>query len=200
MRWISGLFPRRPDKRVAIVGNGYVWASGKTIDRYDVVIRCNQSRSYPRHGRKINILALTNSGQPALRTLHNDAYIRREVFDAARSIWLVRAPEILKDCEIADGDHTEAFFTSRFASKPIEVLSAEISRETERRLVELGARKPFMPSTGILVIAHALKRFPDHAIDLFGFSHQGWEHHPWKAEKQLIKQMMKETPFLRKMR
>jgi hypothetical protein len=45
-----------------------------------------------------------------------------------------------------------------------------------------------VPSTGLVAVTEFLNAFwqADDRIHLVGFGHQGWEWHPWQAERQWV--------------
>lgn len=195
-----------------IVGNGEV-AGGLAarIDAADIVIRFNFCRSYGAGGTKTSIVAVCNTGRPAAAMLGGQEWGLHPAVTAAGEIWCTRDPvrfaslrgELMQTHpELNDfcDDYTQAFRANAVeAGKGFRQLSAETHASLDEALMAAGAAPYVVPSSGLLVIAHVLEHYaePEDQVCLAGFSHEGWEWHPFAAEKMLVDQMVLEGRLTR---
>ncbi len=185
-------------KRYAIIGNGPL-GEDVTSDA-DCVVRFNHCRSAGEDEARTDIVAVCNTGRPAVSMLEDDAWLSHPSVGAAQEIWCVRAPEryermreeiALTHPELDDycDDYTEGFreFAAR-SSKQFRVISSALHEQVEAELDAFGAGKFVSPSSGLLVVAEILENHAsiEDSVTIAGFSHQGWEHHPWDAEKRWV--------------
>ncbi|MBB1249994.1 Urease operon accessory protein [Rhizobium sp. G21] len=194
-------------RRVTIVGNADLDEGEKALTgTADIVIRFNDCRSAGPSGGRTDIVAVCNTGRPGKRMLEDPAWRANPCVAAASEIWSIRdpakfeslrAPLAISHPELDDfcDDYTDGFAAFCAASgKTHYVLPAA----THDRLdAELSAYDPppyVTPSTGLIVIAEFLasRARPGDAIMLMGFGHQGWEWHPWDAERQWIDARIRE--------
>jgi hypothetical protein len=55
-------------------------------------------------------------------------------------------------------------------------------------MIKLGMGPSCMPSTGMIAYHWLSQRLkPRDSLDIAGFTFEGWEGHPWKIEKTLVK-------------
>lgn len=184
-----------------IVGNGPVpEGAADVIDAADLVIRFNMTPGFPASGRRTDVLAVCNTGRPAKAMLSSDAWLDGDPVRGCAEIWSVRDPEKFRALrpqlavthpgldDFCD-DYTESF--ARLA-----VSGGKVHRIIPRRVHEavddeLVAEQPgdyVVPSSGMVVVAHVLAdpAFSGDTICLAGFSHEGWEGHPFAAERRLV--------------
>ena len=188
-------------RQVAIVGNGPV-AEGAAaiIDAAQLVIRFNGSRNFGSAGTRTDIVAVCNTGRPAAAILADPLWRQSSAVRDCTEIWSVRDPEkfaqmrprlasshpdLLDFCD----DYTAAFASFALANgKTHRIIGRSVHEDLD---VQLAAYRPapyIAPSSGLLVL-HAVLNDPDHAEDailLAGFGHEGWDGHPFAAERQLI--------------
>ncbi|MCP8894126.1 Urease operon accessory protein [Shinella daejeonensis] len=188
-------------RRIAIVGNGSIPAGLSTpIDAADLVIRFNDCRSVGRGGRKTDIVALCNTGRPARAMLDGDSWralapvraaasfccVRDPVFYAAlRPKLLARYPDLDDFCD----DYTPDF--ERFAAesgRDMRIVPAELHVALEAQLETFRPHPYAVPSSGAIVIADVLQNLAGarDEIVIAGFGHEGWERHPFAAERQWV--------------
>lgn len=188
-------------RQIMIVGNGDVpdGAAG-LIDAADLVIRFNDCRSVGAGGSRTDIVAVCNTGRPGKGMLSSALWTMNPAVIAARAIWCVRDPQKFRDMraplavshpELDDfcDDYTEGF--AAFAAETGKD-HFTIGRDVHEALdVALSAYDPapyVVPSSGLVAIAHVLaaEEFRDGDICLAGFGHQGWEWHPFAAERRFV--------------
>ena len=82
-------------RRIAIVGNGSVPEGlAETIDSADTVIRFNLCRSAGRGGLRTDIVAVCNTGRPALEMLAGGRWKASRTVRQAQEIWCVRSSDV----------------------------------------------------------------------------------------------------------
>lgn len=195
--------------RIVIVGNGPVPdGTAPEIASADCVIRFNDCRSY-RAGQRTDVVAVCNTGRPAKMmlgppalqvsaSLAPTAWAAHPAVVAAKQLWCVRDPALFQTLrtplatthpELDDfcDDETAAFEAFAQASgKTFRVLDAQTQRFVESMLSGFSPARYVVPSSGLVVIADVLGAHPDADIALAGFTHVGWEGHPFAAERQLV--------------
>ncbi|PZU84535.1 MAG: Urease operon accessory protein [Shinella sp.] len=184
-----------------IVGNGSVPdGTADVIDAADLVVRFNMTPSFPASGHKTDVLAVCNTGRPAKAMLSSEDWLDSEPVRDCAEIWSVRDPEkfrrfrpqlAISHPELDDfcDDYTEDF--ERLAERRGKVHRIISRRVHEVVDAELSVQEPgdyVVPSSGMVVVAHVLSEpaFAADTICLAGFSHEGWEGHPFSAERRLI--------------
>jgi hypothetical protein len=190
----------RTGARIVIVGNGPVpEGAASAIASADLVIRFNDCRSFHK-GERTDVVAVCNTGRPGKAMLHNGgpgAWTSHPAVRDAGAIWCVRdpalfaalqAPLAITHPELDDfcDDETGAFRAfAAAAAKAFRVLSGETQRTVEAALSAFSPAPYIVPSSGMVVIADVLSAFPEAEVALAGFTHQGWEGHPFAAEARL---------------
>lgn len=188
-------------RTIVIVGNGEVpeGAAG-IIDAADIVIRFNDCRSVGAGGTKTDIVAVCNTGRPALAMLGGGRWKTSQPVRDASEIWCVRDAEKFAamrddivsrhpDLEDFCDDYTEGFASFAAATgRTFRIISANVHETLDDELKSLGAQNYIVPSSGLIVAAEVLESLaePDDVIMLAGFSHQGWKWHPFEAEREWV--------------
>ncbi|HXV29347.1 MAG TPA: Urease operon accessory protein [Sinorhizobium sp.] len=186
---------------IMIVGNGEVpEGAAAVIDAADLVIRFNDCRSVGRGGAKTDIVAVCNTGRPALSMLGGGRWKTSEPVRQAREIWSVRSgarfaamrpalavthPDLDDFCD----DYTAGFESfARATGRKHRVIPAETQERLDRDLSRFGPPPYVAPSSGLVVVADILSRFTSAGdeIVLAGFGHSGWEWHPFAAERRYV--------------
>jgi len=189
----------RTPKRVAIVGNGGMGeGAAQAIDAADIVIRFNDCRSYGSGGCRTDVVAVCNTGLPAKTMLGSIGWRTHPAVVAATEIWSVRDSEkfaelrpVLASSHPELGDFCDDY-TSQFVifcaatAKTHIVIDRTVHEAIDHALLAFEAGRYVVPSSGMIVIGWVLQKFPDHDIVLAGFDHNGWEWHPFAAERQLV--------------
>lgn len=186
-------------RRIMIVGNGEIAeAAAKEIAIADLVVRFNDCRSVAASGSRTDIVAVCNTGRPARAMLGSAEWRNSPPIAAASEIWSVRdprkfaalrAPLALSHPELNDfcDDYTDQFTAFCNATRKRHVVIDQSVHESVDEA--LAAHEPgayIVPSSGMVVIADLLLRYPDDDIAITGFSHTGWDGHPFAAEKRLV--------------
>ncbi|OJF97819.1 Urease operon accessory protein [Pararhizobium antarcticum] len=184
-----------------IVGNGEIGPEhAAAIDAADLVVRFNDCRSYGAGGTRTDIVAVCNTGRPALSMLGGGTWKTNAAVRRASEIWCTRAPEKFKalrgdlavrhpSLEDFCDDYSAGF--SAFAAatgRRLFQMPAEAHAAVDDRLSATGAEPYVVPSSGMLVIDEILDRraMPGDRVTIAGFGHQGWAGHPFAAEKRLV--------------
>ncbi|MBD9373351.1 Urease operon accessory protein [Rhizobium sp. ARZ01] len=192
-------------RAIMVVGNGELPAgAADRIDSADVVIRFNDCRSIGRGGWKTDIVAVCNTGRPALAMLGGGQWKGHPAVRAAGAFWCVRDPvkyaamrPILArsnpDLEDFCDDYTLGFKTFATASgRRCYVVPASVHEALDDELHALATSPYVVPSSGLVVVAEVLEnlvRRNDRVI-LAGFGHSGWEWHPFAAERAWVDRLV----------
>ena len=186
-------------RSVIIVGNGEIAARAATvIDAADLVIRFNDCRSMGAGGSRTDVVAVCNTGRPARAMLGSAEWRKSPAVAAASEIWSVRdpgkfaalrAPLAISHPELDDfcDDYTDQFTAfCQATGKRHVVIGQSIHEGVDAALADHDPGSYVGPSSGLIVIAEVMARHPDDDIAITGFSHTGWEEHPFAAEKRLV--------------
>ena len=184
---------------IAIVGNADIDpVHGPAIDACDIVIRFNDCRSFGPGGLKTDIVAVCNTGRPGERMTQGPDWRINPAVKAASDIWCVRDgaffaamrqglmathPELDDFCD----DHTSGFLDIALdTGKTVHIIPPATHEETVTRLIAFDPEPYVVPSSGLIVIIEAMRLYPVSPIRIAGFGHQGWEWHPFAAERRLV--------------
>ena len=188
-------------RSIAIVGNGEIGPGlAGLIDAADIVMRFNDCRSVGTGGTRTDIVAVCNTGRPGKKMLQEPGWKDNPSVLAASSIWCVRdpakfaamrAPLAVTHPELDDfcDDYTQGFLQfGRQAGKALHVIPAETHDRLDDELATFRPAPYVVPSTGLVAVTEFLTHFRQagDSIALVGFGHQGWEWHPWQAERQWV--------------
>ncbi|MBL0372467.1 Urease operon accessory protein [Rhizobium sp. KVB221] len=199
-------------RSVVIVGNGAIDPGlGNVIDAADIVMRFNDCRSVGAGGSKTDIVVVCNTGRPGKAMLEGPGWKQNPAVSSASSIWCVRdparfaamrAPLAISHPELDDfcDDYTEGF--ADFANqtgKALHVIPATTHDRLDRELAAYAPTPYVVPSTGLVALAEVLGvfRLPTDRVSIVGFGHQGWEWHPWEAERQWVEARIAERKLNR---
>lgn len=192
-------------RSVVIVGNGDVDEGlADFIDAADLVMRFNDCRSAGPGGGRTDIVTVCNTGRPGKAMTEGSGWAGNKSVWLASSVWCVRdpakfkamRPEILQNHPELDDfcdDYTDRFADyARQNGKGFHIIPAATHEALDGALA---ARRPepyVVPSTGAVAIAEFLAHYrkPDDRIFLAGFGHQGWDGHPWEAEKAWMEDLI----------
>ena len=188
-------------RRIAIVGNGAIPERlAETIDSADIVIRFNGCRSAGHGGWKTDVVAVCNTGRPALDMLAGGQWKASETVRQAGEIWCVRgsqmfaalrAPLALSHPDLDDfcDDYTIGFESfARATGRRLRVIPSEVHHAVDAELAAFEPSPYVAPSSGLIVVAHVLANVAgksDHVF-LAGFGHEGWQWHPFAAERRWV--------------
>lgn len=184
---------------VMIVGNGEIAAGAAAmIDAADKVIRFNDCRSMGAGGSRTDVVAVCNTGRPARAMLGSAEWRKSPAVASASEIWSVRdpvkfaalrGPLSLSHPELDDfcDDYTDQFTAfCQATGKRHVVIGQSIHEGVDLALAVHEPGSYVVPSSGMIVIAEVLAHHPDDDIAITGFSHTGWDEHPFAAEKRLV--------------
>ncbi|MFC3075442.1 Urease operon accessory protein [Shinella pollutisoli] len=184
-------------RRIVIVGNGDIPEGvAEAIDGADLVIRFNACRSAGRGGLRTDVVAVCNTGRPALAML-GGGWQSLETVRQARAIWCVRAPEKFAalrgplserhpDLDDFCDDHTLGFTTfAQLTGRALRIVPPAVHDRLDAALSAHAPPAYVVPSSGLVVIADVLDNLAADGDDvtLAGFGHQGWPGHPFAAER-----------------
>ena len=186
-------------RTIMIVGNGEI-AEGvaEEIDAADLIVRFNDCRSMGAGGSRTDVVAVCNTGRPARAMLGSAEWRKSPAVASASEIWSVRdpkkfaalrAPLALSHPELGDfcDDYTDQFtaFCNATGKRHV-VIDESVHEGIDTALAAYEPGSYVVPSSGMVVIADVLLRCPGDDIALTGFSHTGWDEHPFAAEKRLV--------------
>jgi hypothetical protein len=197
-------------QKVMIVGNGDVGDEGRAaIAAAGFVIRFNECRSYAASPGRTDAVAVCNTGRPGKAMTGDTGWRTLPGVVEASEIWCVRDPEKFAEMRgplAVSHPELDDFcddYTSRFkafckeAGKRYVVVEKVIHEAVDEALSAYDPAPYVVPSTGLIAIAEAFRRFPDEAIGLAGFGHAGWDGHPFAAERQLVDRYIAEGRLVR---
>jgi hypothetical protein len=184
-----------------IVGNGPVpEGAAAVIDAADLVIRFNDCRSCGAGGDKTDIVAVCNTGRPALAMLGGGAWKSHTAVRQASAIWCVRDggkfqalrqqlavthPDLDDLCD----DYTDGFRAfAKATGRAFHTVPASTHERVDAGLTQFDADAYVVPSSGLIAIAEVLAhwRQPGDRVVLAGFGHAGWQWHPFAAERRYV--------------
>lgn len=188
-------------RHIMIVGNGEIApASVEAIDAADLVVRFNECGSHGRGGARTDIVAICNTGRPAKAMLGSPRWRESAPVRSASAIWSVRDPAkfaalrgplMLSHPELDDfcDDYTDDLAEfARSLGKRHEVIGRGVHEAADAALAAHAPGQYVVPSSGLIVIMAFLSEWarPADTISIAGFSHTGWDGHPFAAEKRLV--------------
>ncbi|MDQ0563788.1 hypothetical protein QO004_005604 [Rhizobium mesoamericanum] len=182
-----------------IIGNGEIGPeAAAAVADAAFVIRFNECRSYEASRGRTDVVAVCNTGRPAKAMLASQSWREHPGVREAAAVWSVRDPQKFAELraplavthpELDDfcDDYTQQFNAFCAEVGKAHVVVDKVIHETVDRALAAYLPAPYVvPSSGMIVIAEVMNRFPEAAIDLAGFGHAGWEWHPFAAERQLV--------------
>jgi hypothetical protein len=192
-------------RRIMLVGNGEIGDGvADLIDSADLVMRFNDCRSVGAGGGKTDIVAVCNTGRPGKAMTEGAGWACNKSVWLASSIWCVRDPQkframqpgVLRDHPELDDfsdDYTDGFaHYARQNGKDFHIIPGATQEALDRALAAYAPEPYVVPSTGAVAIAEFLAHYrkPGDEIFLAGFGHEGWDGHPWNAERQWVDDLM----------
>lgn len=190
-------------REIMIVGNGEVpQGAALRIDSADLVIRFNDCRTFGPAGERTDVVAICNTGRPGKARLEAADWLLHPAVVQAGAIWSVRDPEKFSDLRpLLAASHPELDDFCDDYTADFEALCRQLGKEHvvigravhEAVDEQLQAQAPYVvPSSGMIVIAFALATYPDADVTLAGFGHEGWDGHPFEAERRLVERLIGE--------
>jgi hypothetical protein len=193
-------------RRIMIVGNGDIGEGlAETIDAADLVMRFNDCRSVGAGGNRTDIVTVCNTGRPGKAMTESTSWANNKSVRLASSIWCIRDPAkfktmkpgILRDHPELDDfcdDYTDGFADhARQNGKHFHIVPGATHEAVDRYLADYAPAPYVVPSTGAVAIAEFIAHYrqPGDEIFLAGFGHQGWDGHPWTAEKAWMEELVR---------
>jgi hypothetical protein len=194
-------------RTIMIVGNGEIAPDlAGAIDAADIVMRFNDCRSIGNGGSKTDIVTVCNTGRPGRQMVEGGEWKKNPAVLAASSIWCVRDPAkfaamrpsiIAEHPELNDfcDDYTNGFSAlSKETGKAFHVIPGSTHERLDEELAAYRPAPYVVPSTGLVAVSEFLNSFvqPGDGVQLAGFGHQGWEWHPWEAERRWVAERVSE--------
>ncbi len=192
-------------RTIMIVGNGQVEPGmAAVIDAADLVIRFNDCRSCGAGGQKTDIVAVCNTGRPAMAMLGGGGWKTNAAVRQAREIWCVRSSEVFEalrpklaishpDLDDLCDDYSDGFRAfAKATGRTLHLIPTSTHAAVDANLERFDAGEYVVPSSGLIVIAEVLAhwRRPGDRVILAGFGHAGWEWHPFAAERRYVDEMI----------
>lgn len=186
-------------KRLVIVGNAppkkrmlfFKKSYDTFINESDYVVRINLT---PYHGMgmgtKTDCLAIVNIGIPAVEFSYKTR-LNSLVISQVKNIFFTRPKEYVS-IKLSDGypllckkNLSDEILDFQSISQDVKVDFA--NKDLYLDLQNLVGEE-YMPSSGLVVVAHYLNEIEFHEYDFFlvGFSWEGWRGHHWVKEKLYI--------------
>ncbi|TSD82898.1 Urease operon accessory protein [Mycobacterium sp. KBS0706] len=184
---------------IVIVGNGPIGArAAARIATAEIVVRFNECRSFPESPGRTDVVAVCNTGRPGKAMLSSTVWRTHPAVVEASEIWCVRDPDkfarmrgplAVTHPELDDfcDDYTEGF--ARFAAetgKMNRILPGALHESVDAQLAAFDPPPYVVPSSGLIVLSEVVRRYPGDHLALAGFTHEGWEWHPFSAERSMV--------------
>ncbi|MCD2173805.1 Urease operon accessory protein [Rhizobium sp. C4] len=184
-----------------VVGNGDIGPNAReAIADAHAVVRFNDCRSAGADAARTDIVVVCNTGRPGKKMLGEPGWRAHPSVNAADEIWCVRDPEKFAEMraplavshpELDDfcDDYTDGFRAyAGSAGKGFRVVPRAVHERLDEALSAFSPAPYVVPSTGLVTIADLIENRMegDDHIALAGFSHQGWDGHPWDAERDYL--------------
>lgn len=188
-------------RNIVIVGNGSAPpGAAAAIDASDLVIRFNDCRSWPSAGTRTDIVAVCNTGRPARAMMASPVWKAHPALASASALWCVRDGAKFRELRVKlEESHPELDdfcddLTADFAGfaaatgKAFTVIPRRIHDRLDLDLARMATAGYVVPSSGLLAIAYVLDEIatPEDCVALAGFDHEGWDGHPFEAERRLV--------------
>jgi len=184
-----------------VVGNGDIGPNAReAIAGAHAVVRFNDCRSAGEDAARTDIVVVCNTGRPGKKMLEDPTWRAHPSVVAAGEIWCVRDPAKFDEMraplaathpELDDfcDDYSEGFRAyAGSAGKGFRVIPRGVHERLDEALAAFSPAPYVTPSTGLVTIADLIesRMQADDRIGLAGFSHQGWDGHPWDAERRYL--------------
>lgn len=184
-----------------VVGNGEIPEGvAEVIDAGDLVIRFNECRSFGAGGSRTDVVAVCSTGRPARRMLASDVWRASQPVVDCGAIWSVRDPQKFAEMrpllkvsnpeldDFCDDMSVELSAFSVGQGKQHYIVPRAIHEAVDAALVDHEPGDYVVPSSGLIVIAELMRNpaYAGSSISIAGFGHQGWDGHPFAAEKRLV--------------
>lgn len=196
--------------RILLVGNGII---NENIDdassAYDFVVQINKCKNSTKLLlEKTKYIFITNTGNPSeadsikesLVEIYNSNLnpVNPIIFFSRNRKFNEKKINIMKT---NSDDRYFMFETTSGADKywgfPCKEVDEEFSTDHEILMLQHGMKPWEMPSTGIIAFHWLQREFGRSAtIRIIGFSHEGWEGHPWEVERGLLQNFYHDTENL----
>lgn len=192
-------------RRIVIVGNGsFSCGEARAIDSCDLIIRFNGCRSVGEGGLRTDIVAVCNTGRPAAAMIEHAAWRNSPAVKSTAKIWCVRDPSKFAELkpliaiqypELNDfcDDYTEGFASlAANTGKSFAVIPRRYHDVLDLELRGLLPGAYVVPSSGLVAIAYVIGEVaaPGDQVLVAGFSHQGWDGHPFDAERGFVERLI----------
>ncbi len=199
-------------RTIMIVGNGPVPdGAAAIIDAADLVIRFNDCRSCGAGGEKTDIIAVCNTGRPALAMLGGGMWKTKAAVRRASAIWCVRDADKFQalrpqlavthpDLDDLCDDYTDGFRAfAQATGRAFHTIPASTHERVDAGLKPFDLGEYVVPSSGLIAIAEVLAHWcrPADRVVLAGFGHAGWEWHPFSAERRYVDDLISKGQLLR---
>jgi hypothetical protein len=204
--------PETVNRTIMIVGNGPLHeGAAEAIDAADLVVRFNDCRSFGAGGSKTDIVAVCNTGRPALAMLGGGVWKTHAAVRQAGAIWCVRDGEKFQalrprltvthpDLDDLCDDYTDGFRAfAKATGRVFHIVPASTHERVDAGLSRFDADAYVVPSSGLIAIDEVLShwRQPGDRVVLAGFGHAGWEWHPFAAERRYVDDLISKGQLFR---
>ena len=184
-----------------VVGNGDIGPNARdTIAEAHSVVRFNDCRSAGADAARTDVVVVCNTGRPGKKMVEERAWRAHPSVSAAEEIWCVRDPAKFGEMRAPLGvthpelddfcdDYSEGFRAyCDDAGKRFRIIPRSVHEGLDEALSAFSPAPYVVPSTGLVTIADLIENrmAADDRIALAGFSHQGWDGHPWDAERRYL--------------
>jgi hypothetical protein len=189
-------------RKIAIVGNGsFDRRDAVIIDACDLVVRFNDCRSVGEGGLRTDVVAVCNTGRPALSMVQQRSWREHVAVSSACELWCVRDTEKFAELKGRLGPNLDDFcddYTAEFLMFAVETGKAfKVIPRVHHDRIDVELRKMtsdhyVVPSSGLMAITYVLDEEAGRGneILLAGFDHCGWSGHPFDAERLLIERQI----------
>ena len=178
---------------IAVVGNGPVDPAVRfDIDAHHLVVRFNSCQNYGSSGWRTDILVIVNTGPQGQRLAYEPGAINAEALVSAKEFWFPYSQDLIETVMLDSrepllwSNFTPDIVAQRLEGRPSKTFSTTEYWASRRLLMDLGAGTEQRASTGMQTLFHIRENYQPCRVTLYGFSHTGWDGHPWNAERALV--------------
>ena len=184
------------ENNILLIGNAVTTVDQvDQINRYKCVIRFNQPQGiFEQTGSRFSVWVICNGGA-GYRFAQAKTFLNATFKTLPDAIWFPRDVSVHRQLEqkqpgrfnplALEADFAMSVIESNQLHQPTHHLGADNYLACFRQLSEIDSHF-IMPSSGFVTLHYLIHTYPNLTIDCIGFTFEGWEGHPFEAEKKQV--------------